>query len=238
MNSSGDRALTYFWKTQGNSFSNVDNGFTYFTGQHPTNCLDIPFSNVDKHVGQLVSAVDQGYTIYTANGEQITGKNAILTTSATPITKITTVDKDPNVFGVVANTFNSAFNSDGSLNLYTSTPFETFLFDRIMVNSLGEGALWVTNYNGNISNGDYICSSPIPGLARKQDDNRLWNYTVAKATMSCDFNPGYISAISTFVSENEVLSTFVSCLAYECDSVEFNGSSFSTAFIGCTYHCA
>ena len=238
MDNTGNSRLTYFWKRDGNVFSNVDLGFVYFTGQHPTNCLDVPFSNVDKHVGQLVSVIDQGYTTYTINGTQITGKDAILTTSATPITKITTIDKDPNVFGVVTNMFNSGINSDGSLNLYTSTPFNTFLFDRIMVNALGEGALWVTNYNGNISNGDYICSSPIPGLARKQDDNRLWNYTVAKATMSCDFNPGYISAISTFVVENEVLSTFVSCIAYECDSVEFNGSSFSTAFIGCTYHCA
>ena len=238
MNSAGGANLTYFWKTQGNLFSNVDTtGGTFFTGQHPTNCLDIPFSNVDNYVGQLVSAIDQGYTAYTADGVKVTGSNAILTTNATPVTKITTVDKDPNVFGVVANMFNG-IGTDGSLNLYTSTIFQTFLFDRIMVNALGEGAIWTTNYNGNITNGDYICSSPIPGLSRKQDDNRLWNYTVAKATMSCDFNPGYISAISTFVFENEVLSTFVSCLAYQCDSVVFNGSSFSTAFIGCTYHCS
>ena len=31
---------------------------------------------------------------------------------------------------------------------------------RLVINSVGEGAVWVSNINGNfIENGDYICSS-------------------------------------------------------------------------------
>ena len=62
-------------------------------------------------------------------------------------------------------------------------------YHKITINSLGEGALWVTNYNGILENGDYISSSPIPGLAMKQFDNNMKNHTLAKITMDCDFNP-------------------------------------------------
>jgi hypothetical protein len=86
------------------------------------------------------------------------------------------------------------------------------------VNSLGEGAMWVTNINGNIHNGDYLCGSVIPGYARRQDDNIMYNYTAAKATMSCDFTIGNSN--------------------YVCEEIVWNQSTFLKAFIGCTYHCA
>ncbi len=43
------------------------------------------------------------------------------------------------------------------------------------------------NSNNNIENGDYIQSSNYLGYGEKQDDDILHNYTVAMATMSCDF---------------------------------------------------
>ena len=54
---------------------------------------------------------------------------------------------------------------------------------------MGEGGIWVTNKNGNLESGDYITSSIIPGYGQKQDSEFLANYTVAKITMDCDFNP-------------------------------------------------
>jgi hypothetical protein len=60
---------------------------------------------------------------------------------------------------------------------------------RIYINSLGEGAIWVTNKNGPLESGDYITTSDIPGYGEKQDSEFLANYTVAKITMDCDFNP-------------------------------------------------
>jgi len=230
--------LVYYWRNNNTNYRAVDaTGTTYFTGQHPTNCLDISESNVSQYVGQLVSITNDGYTMYDLSGNQIKGKDAIQITNASPITKLTSTDKDSSVFGVVADCFNHGLQSDGTIDRYSESQFTTDLFGRIMVNCIGEGAIWVTNYGGNVSNGDYLCSCPIPGLSRKQDDGRLMNYTVAKATMSCDFNPPFVSTISTFVFDCSTFSTTVSCLAYKCEEIEFNGSSFFKAFIGCTYHC-
>ena len=59
--------------------------------------------------------------------------------------------------------------------------------NRLFVNGVGEGGIWVCDEMGLIENGDYITSSNIPGYGCVQDDDVLHNYTVAKATMDCDF---------------------------------------------------
>jgi hypothetical protein len=92
--------------------------------------------------------------------------------------------------------------------------------ERLIVNSLGEGAMWVCNSNGNIENGDYITSSDYLGYGEKQDDDLLHNYTVAKATINCDF---------------ELDSIDYNCL--ELDDLNVNGNKLRVAFIAVTYHC-
>jgi len=47
----------------------------------------------------------------------------------------------------------------------------------------------VTDINGNLESGDYITTSSVAGYGQKQDDDILHNYTVAKITMDCDFEP-------------------------------------------------
>ena len=89
----------------------------------------------------------------------------------------------------------------------------------VRVNGLGEGAVWVTNINGPIANGDLICSSIVPGYGRKQNDDLFHNYTVAKATMSCSFDLN---------NDNK----------YKCKTIEYNGTTYIAAFIGCSYHCS
>ncbi len=54
-------------------------------------------------------------------------------------------------------------------------------------NAVGEGMMLVTDTNGNIETGDYICSSTRTGHGEKQDDDLLHNYTVAKATQPYNF---------------------------------------------------
>ncbi len=68
--------------------------------------------------------------------------------------------------------------------------------------------------NGNIENGDYIQSSDLLGYDEKQDDDFLHNYTIAKATIDCNF---------------ELDSPY-----YQCHEIE-NG--VRVAFITCSYHC-
>ena len=50
--------------------------------------------------------------------------------------------------------------------------------NRLFINSLGEGCVWVCNVNRNLENGDYITTCEIPGHGMKQDDDLLHNYTV------------------------------------------------------------
>ena len=52
--------------------------------------------------------------------------------------------------------------------------------ERLIVNSVGEGGIWVVKSNGNIENGDYITSSDNLGYGEKQYDDLLHNDTVAK----------------------------------------------------------
>ena len=215
-------------------------GSNFFTGQHATQCLDISGALVSSitsttttdlsgnevfqystiwtdYTGYLVSSADSGYLSIPNANLRLFGTKAINITEALPITKITTKDKDPAVFGIVTNNTNSLFNSDGTPQLDSDPLWGNDLYGRVRVNSLGEGALWVTNINGNISNGDYLCSSAIPGLSRKQDENAMYNYTVAKATMSCDFD---------LTTSN-----------YVCQEITYNSTVYRRAFIGVTYHC-
>ena len=80
------------------------------------------------------------------------------------------------------------------------------------VASLGEGCIFVTNFNGEIENGDYITSSVIPGYGMKQSDDILHNYTVAKSTEAVNW------------------STIT-------DTVTYSGSAYKKYLIACTYHC-
>ncbi len=92
--------------------------------------------------------------------------------------------------------------------------------ERLIVNSVGEGGIWVINSNSNIENGDYITSSDFIGYGEKHDDDILHNYTAAKATISCDFI---------------LNSPLYNC--YEIEELDKNGNKLRVAFIACTYHC-
>jgi hypothetical protein len=124
-------------------------------------------------------------------------KEGITIEDALPIVQLSRMKKDKRVFGVLG--MSSRSNSR---------------YERLIVNSVGEGGIWVCNSNGNIENGDYITSSDYLGYGEKQDEIFLCNYTVAKATIDCDF----------------ILdSPFYNCLELNDD--------IKIAFISCTYHC-
>ena len=94
---------------------------------------------------------------------------------------------DKSVFGVISTIEDSEDREDAYGNFISITKKEKG-DNRPYINSVGEGCIWVTNKNGPIENGDYITSSIIPGYGCKQNDDLLHNYTVAKATIDCDFS--------------------------------------------------
>jgi hypothetical protein len=196
---------------------------TYFTGQHgnqPIETQSYLKTNVEDYIGLIVSSAGQGcYSINPMTKEVITGKKAICINEALPLIILTNKDKDKAVWGVITNVKNEAYNPDGTIDKDNNTQWGDRLDSMIRINGLGEGAVWVTNINGAIENGDLICSSIIPGYGRVQDDDLFHNYTVAKSTISCDFD----------LNNNDL---------YECVEFEHNGVIYKKAFIACTYHCS
>jgi hypothetical protein len=124
-------------------------------------------------------------------------KDGISIEDALPIIQLSRIRKDKRVFGVMGDPKRNNSNKC-----------------RLIVNSVGEGAICVSNTNGNIENGDYIQSSDLLGYGEKQDNDLLHNYTIAKATIDCNF---------------ELDSPY-----YQCHEIE-NG--VRVAFIACSYHC-
>jgi hypothetical protein len=162
---------------------------------------------------------------------------------------------DKTCFGVISASEDPEERSDAYGNFVT--PFEKEKGDtRVFINSLGEGAIWVTNINGPLESGDYITTSTVKGYGQKQDSEFLANYTVAKITMDCDFDPATqpVQVIKKDEDGENVLDEHGQIQwedhptgtekAYKIRYLDANGNItdeanavHTAAFVGCTYHC-
>jgi hypothetical protein len=179
-----------------------------FTGFHRTFTDDPLFNQEDPatfkktYVGRLVISTGEIATDSMENKETnewtiLRDKEGITIEDALPMVQLTRQRKDKRIFGVLGMAERGNSRAE-----------------RLIVNSLGEGGIWVVNTNGTIENGDYIQSSPELGYGELQDDDLLHSYTAAKATIDCDF--------------------MMDSPKYECVELP-NG--VRAAFIACTYHC-
>jgi len=104
---------------------------------------------------------------------------------AQPIIRLTTTAKSKKVYGVISS------SEDGLNRTFSSGCFVSDLGERndnrLFINSIGEGGIKCCNQNGNIENGDLLCSSDIAGIAMKQDTDFIMNYTIGKATQDYNF---------------------------------------------------
>ena len=187
------------------------NTLTTFTGQHK--CV---FEGDTQDIeGKIVSSTGKYDNMnFEFDGEDVDGlRHRVTPQEAVPVVSLCESEKDKKCFGVVCSVWSLSKNES---ILFGSAVHENNT-TRYEINSLGEGGIWVSNIAGDLENGDYICSSNIPGYGMKQDDDILRNYTVAKITQDC-----------TFDLESE---------DYDCKEVEHNGIIYKVAFVGCTYHC-
>jgi len=166
-----------------------------FTGQHRCTVRDVPQSDLDDLVGLIVSADRSEYV--RMSGGIARGADAITINEALPIVSVSKMSEDPKVFGVVS----AAEDPENRQDEYGAfvTPFPKDVGDtRAYINSVGEGAVWVTDLMGDSSSGmlrsgDYITTTAIaPGYGVRQTNDVLHSYTVAKITMDCDFDPPQI----------------------------------------------
>lgn len=165
-----------------------------FTGQHKNVVTGIHNGNVENFVGLIVSANKNEYI--NINNGIVKGRKAISIDESLPVLSLSNKDRDSSCFGVVSSKEGEFYDTDTNESKRTSVVggFVTAASkedgdDRVVVNSLGEGAMWVTNKNGPLRSGDYITTSSVPGYGMKQDSEFLANYTVAKITMDCNFDP-------------------------------------------------
>jgi hypothetical protein len=181
---------------------------------------------------------------------------------ALPIVDLSTKIKDKKVFGVISdreddNQKTRQYNIGVFVSEYEKSIHDT----RLIINGLGEGSIWVSNYNGNFENGDYITTSAIPGIGMKQDDDILHNYTVAKITMNCDFQPKlrhvmicknndkneydyYYDKNKNIIYDYEYDIKYVMLDGQIITKEEYNYNQskgiecYIMALCGCTYHCS
>jgi hypothetical protein len=179
-------AFAYNGASRGYFNRNGSNTLQNFTGQHRTFIKDVPFSEASNLEGLIVSS-DQNKYIKMSGGIEA-GSNAITTNESLPIVSLSNVVTDKKCFGVISASEDPEERSDAFGSFVT--PYEKEKGDtRAYINSVGEGAIWVSNIGGNLEAGDYITTSNVAGYGQKQESEFLANYTVAKITMDCDFNP-------------------------------------------------
>ena len=161
-------------------------GLIDFTGQHRSFIDNVPYSKYIDLEGLIVSANKNKY--FTIDESIQTGSNAIQISESLPLVSLSTKEKDKACFGVISG------SEDPDSREYAQGSFVSVVQkqkgdQRAFINSVGEGAMWVTDINGPLESGDYITTSNVAGYGQKQDSEFLANYTVAKITMDCDFAP-------------------------------------------------
>ena len=218
-----------------------------FTGQH----ICFPEGPMDQ--GLIVSANKNKYV--SLNGSLTTGTHAIKLSEALPVVSLSNVVNDRSVFGVVDHIEQSGTTRSQTSGATVIRQDKESGDNRVIVNSLGEGAIWVANTNGNVVSGDFLTTSHLPGYAQRQEDLILKNYTVAKSTMDCDFEPEElpVQVILKDDDGNNVLDSYGRLQWVDTDRIEpayriryldVSGTPtdeanavHKAAFVGCTYHC-
>ena len=219
-----------------------------FTGQH----ICTPEGPMDQ--GLIVSANKNMYT--TLNGPLLIGSRAIQSSESLPVVCLSSIENDPSVFGVVDHLENGGTQRLQDRGGIITKSTKIIGDDRVIVNSSGEGAMWVVDTNGSLlATGDYITTSSISGYGHKQDDDILHSYTVAKITMDCNFNPDDlpIQVIKKDEDGNNVLDKYgrlqwedtdrvekayqVRYLTSEGEVTDEANAVWTAAYVGCTYHC-
>ena len=234
-----------------------------FTGQHRTFIENTSHYDIssNKMSGLIVCADKNKYV--KMSGGIAEGNRAITQNESLPLVSLSMKVYDKSCFGVISE----SEDPEERIEKYGAfcTPYDKEDGDtRVYINSLGEGAIWVSDICGNLESGDYITTSNIPGYGMKQESEFLANYTVAKITMDCDFDPKQkpVRKILKDASGENILNEYDQIqwedteeyeYAYKIRYVDVSGSILSkedydtkkengesvhkAAYVGCTYHC-
>ena len=190
-------SFQFVWYSQDKQQTATLNKLNSFTGQHivkPEN--NITHKELDINIGKIVCSTNKFN-----NYPTIDGTNNI--NNALPIVKLSDKAYATNVFGIITNKENNENKKYKNKKYYKD--------GYILVNSLGDGGIWIANITNKLENGDYLVTSNIQGIAMKQNDDIKHNYTIAKITEDFDFD----------INKSE--------------NIEINNYKYKIAFVGCIY---
>jgi hypothetical protein len=177
----GENGTEHGYLLDSGTVNNID-----FTGQHRSIVDKINVSDYKSLEGLIVSANKNKYI--NVDKDITTGSNAIQISQSLPVVSLSNIVHDKACYGVVAGSEDPdsrTYEQGTFVSVFQKQKGDT----RAFINSVGEGAMWVTDINGPLESGDYITTSNVAGYGQKQDSDSLKNYTVAKITMDCDFEP-------------------------------------------------
>ena len=112
---------------------------------------------------------------------------------AIPEVTLSTKKNDPTAFGVISSSEDN--DRDSNRREYKQGAFVSCFekkdgLDRVYINSLGEGAIWVCTENGPVSNGDWLTTSSRGGYAMRQTSKNFLNSTCTQVWISCTYHCG------------------------------------------------
>jgi hypothetical protein len=177
----GEDGTEHGYLVDSGTVDNID-----FTGQHRSIVDKINVSDYKSLEGLIVSANKNKYI--NVDKDITTGSNAIQISQSLPVVSLSNIVHDKACYGVVAGSEDPdsrTYEQGTFVSVFRKQKGDT----RAFINSVGEGAMWVVNTAGALESGDYITTSNVAGYGQKQESDSLKNYTVAKITMDCDFEP-------------------------------------------------
>jgi hypothetical protein len=189
-----------------------------FTGSH--RCMAVEPLDTDTMQGMVVVATGEYDSLLPPSTTPRTKlpKDQVTINEALPSIRLCTKKRDPCVFGVVAGLEERTecgkhvFRT-GSLVSCVSAAQDTT--ERVEINAIGEGAVWVCDGGGDLDCGDLLTTSDLPGYAEKQPSDQVRNYTLGKITCSVNWKDPKLSS------------------RFKTRTV----SGRKCAFVGCVYMC-
>ena len=185
-----------------NNFVSFDDtfepGVLNFTGQHRCAFEGFGMGPSDLCVGKIVRS--------TGKYRNLDDDDRACIDESVPVVTMTTTKRDPAVFGVISGFRRGDFKIG---NLVFRTQNDVV---RVVINSVGEGGIWVCDEEGDFVNGDLVVSSSLPGHGCKQADDIVRSCTIAKITCDCKFSE--IPVEYRKVVANRTVA-FVGCI-YKC----------------------
>lgn len=171
-----DRTVQNIARIEQSGYGNVNRQLN-FTGQH--RCFTDFVVSLEQHEGLLCSS--------TGCYRNLDYVEQPCINEALPVLELTRKPEDSTCFGVISGR-EDADQYNMSVGSFVSFYAKTDQKDNpVLVNSLGEGGMWVCDLSGPLANGDFVTSSSVPGYGMKQGDDIRRACTVAKMTCDCDF---------------------------------------------------